>query len=38
MTAEEVCESMRLKQIASVRDVEWGILESNGEISFIAKS
>jgi uncharacterized membrane protein YcaP (DUF421 family) len=38
VTAEEVCESMRLKQIASVRDVEWGILESNGEISFIAKS
>jgi uncharacterized membrane protein YcaP (DUF421 family) len=38
MTVEEVCESMRLQQIASVTDVEWGILESNGDISFIAKT
>jgi uncharacterized membrane protein YcaP (DUF421 family) len=38
MTADEVCESMRLKQIASVEQVEWGILESNGEMSFIPKT
>jgi uncharacterized membrane protein YcaP (DUF421 family) len=38
MTMEEVCESMRLSQIASVQDVAWGILESNGDISFIEKS
>jgi uncharacterized membrane protein YcaP (DUF421 family) len=38
MTPEEVCESMRLKQIARVEDVAWGILESNGDISFIPKT
>lgn len=38
MTTDEVCESMRLKQIGSVDDVAWGILESNGEISFVPKS
>jgi uncharacterized membrane protein YcaP (DUF421 family) len=37
LTADEVRESMRLKQIGAVADVEWGILESNGEISFIEK-
>jgi uncharacterized membrane protein YcaP (DUF421 family) len=38
MTMDEVCESMRLSQIGSVEDVAWGILESNGEISFVPKS
>jgi uncharacterized membrane protein YcaP (DUF421 family) len=38
MTMEEVCESMRLSQIPRVEDVAWGILESNGDISFIQKS
>jgi uncharacterized membrane protein YcaP (DUF421 family) len=38
MTVDEVCESMRLEQIGSVEQVEWGILESNGSISFIPKS
>jgi uncharacterized membrane protein YcaP (DUF421 family) len=38
MTMEEVSESMRLNQIASVEDVAWGILESNGEISFVPRS
>jgi uncharacterized membrane protein YcaP (DUF421 family) len=37
MTQEEVCESMRLKQIATVDQVAWGILESNGDISFVPK-
>jgi uncharacterized membrane protein YcaP (DUF421 family) len=38
MTVDEVCESMRLEQIASVNDVEWAILEGNGNISFIERS
>jgi uncharacterized membrane protein YcaP (DUF421 family) len=38
VTPDEVCESMRLNQISKIDDVAWGILESNGDISFIAKS
>jgi len=38
LTLDEVCESMRLSQIAHLEDVEWAILESNGELSFIPKS
>jgi uncharacterized membrane protein YcaP (DUF421 family) len=38
MTTEEVCEAMRLEQIGSVDQVAWGILESNGDISFIPKT
>jgi uncharacterized membrane protein YcaP (DUF421 family) len=38
MTVDEVSESMRLKQIGSVEQVAWGILESNGDISFIKKA
>ena len=34
---EEVAEEMRAQQIVSVEDVEWGILESNGTMSFIPK-
>jgi uncharacterized membrane protein YcaP (DUF421 family) len=37
MTREEVDEEMRQQQIASMDDVEWAILESNGTISFIEK-
>ena len=37
MTVDEVCESMRLEQISSIDDVEWAILEGNGNISFIEK-
>jgi uncharacterized membrane protein YcaP (DUF421 family) len=37
LAVDEVQESIRLKQIGTVADVEWGILESNGEISFIEK-
>jgi uncharacterized membrane protein YcaP (DUF421 family) len=37
LTEDEVAEEMRAQQIASVEDVEWGILESNGTISFIPK-
>src|ERR687885_2794594 len=38
MTADEVAEEMRQQQIASPDQVEWGILEANGSISFIEKS
>lgn len=37
VTVDEVCESMRLQQIGNVDQVAWGILESNGDISFVKK-
>jgi uncharacterized membrane protein YcaP (DUF421 family) len=37
MTEDEVAEEMRQQQIASLDEVEWAILESNGSISFIQK-
>jgi uncharacterized membrane protein YcaP (DUF421 family) len=37
LTLDEVAEAMRSQQIGSVEDVEWGILESDGNISFIPK-
>jgi uncharacterized membrane protein YcaP (DUF421 family) len=37
LTEDEVAEEMRAQQIASVEAVEWGILESNGTMSFIPK-
>jgi uncharacterized membrane protein YcaP (DUF421 family) len=37
MTEDEVAEEMRQQQIASLDDVQWAILESNGSISFIEK-
>jgi uncharacterized membrane protein YcaP (DUF421 family) len=37
LTEYDVAEEMRAQQIASVGDVAWGILESNGTISFIEK-
>ena len=38
MTPDEVAEEMRQQQIGSIADVEWGILEANGSISFIKKN
>jgi len=37
LTEDEIAEEMRKQQIATVADVEWGILESNGTMSFIPK-
>jgi uncharacterized membrane protein YcaP (DUF421 family) len=37
LTEDDVAEEMRAQQIASFEDVEWGILESNGTMSFIPK-
>ena len=37
LTAEEVAAEARLQQIGSLKDVAWGVLEGNGQISFIPK-
>src|SRR4051794_16912443 len=37
LTADEVAEEMRMQQIASFDEVAWGILEANGQITFIQK-
>jgi uncharacterized membrane protein YcaP (DUF421 family) len=37
LTLDEVAEQMRRQQIGSVDDVAWGILESDGNMSFISK-
>jgi uncharacterized membrane protein YcaP (DUF421 family) len=37
LTAEDVAEEMRQQQILSFSDVKWGILEANGQMSFIEK-
>lgn len=38
MTPDEVAEEMRQQQVGSLDEVEWGILEANGTISFIKKN
>ena len=38
MTAEEIAGEARLRQIASLEDVQWAVLESGGRVSFIPKS
>jgi len=37
MTADDVAEEMRMQQIAAFEDVQWAILETNGQISFVKK-
>jgi uncharacterized membrane protein YcaP (DUF421 family) len=37
MTRDEVAEEMRMQQIASFAEVQWGIVENNGQISFVKK-
>jgi uncharacterized membrane protein YcaP (DUF421 family) len=37
LTEDEVAEEMRQQQIGSVDEVAWGILETNGTMSFISK-
>jgi uncharacterized membrane protein YcaP (DUF421 family) len=37
LTVEEVSAAARLEQIASLEDVRWAVLETNGHISFITK-
>jgi uncharacterized membrane protein YcaP (DUF421 family) len=35
LTRDEVAEEMRMQQIASFDEVKWGIVENNGQISFV---
>jgi len=37
LTVEEIAEAARLEQIAHLADVQWAILETSGQISFIPK-
>jgi uncharacterized membrane protein YcaP (DUF421 family) len=37
LTLEDIAEAARLQQIASLEDVQWAVLETSGEISFIEK-
>jgi uncharacterized membrane protein YcaP (DUF421 family) len=37
LTAEEVAEEARQQKIATLAEVRWAVLESNGKISFITK-
>jgi uncharacterized membrane protein YcaP (DUF421 family) len=38
LTLEEVASAARVQQIASLEEVEWAIVESSGQISFIPRS
>jgi uncharacterized membrane protein YcaP (DUF421 family) len=38
LTIEEVLAQARLQQIGALADIQWGVLESSGQISFIKKS
>ena len=38
ITLEELAAAARQSQLASIEDVRWGVLETNGQISFIPKS
>lgn len=38
LTLEEIEAEARLAQISSLRQIRWGILETNGKISFVTKS
>ena len=38
ITVEELAAAARQQQIGSIDDVRWGVLETNGQLSFIPKS
>ena len=37
LTLEDISEAARLQQIASLEDVQWAVLETSGELTFIEK-
>src|SRR5919108_6055349 len=38
LTLEDLTEEMRIQQIASIDDVQWAVLETGGNISFVKKN
>ena len=38
MTVDELLAEARLQQIASLDEIQWAVLESNGKVSFVKKS
>ena len=38
MTVDELLAEARLQQIASLDEIRWAVLESNGKVSFVTKS
>src|SRR5438105_1349025 len=38
VTMDDLASAMRLQQIASLEDVAWAVMETNGAISFVKKS
>ena len=37
LTPEDIAEAARIQQIASLEDVQWAVLETSGELTFIEK-
>jgi uncharacterized membrane protein YcaP (DUF421 family) len=37
LTLDDIAEAARMQQIASLEDVQWAVLETSGELSFIEK-
>ena len=37
LTPEDIAEAARLQQIASIEDVQWAVLETGGQLTFIEK-
>ena len=37
LTLEDIAEAARMQQIASLEDVQWAVLETSGEMTFIEK-
>jgi uncharacterized membrane protein YcaP (DUF421 family) len=37
LTLEDIAEAARLQQVASLEDVQWAVLETSGELTFIEK-
>lgn len=37
LTLDDIAEAARIQQIASLEDVQWAVLETSGELSFVEK-